>query len=336
MSQDSASAASSSAEVLLEWSERFTCYTSALSVWLAHRQREWWRPLLSSGPYLGVCRAGALWQFHHSPEPWAPAFGLVARGCDDPDEARAAVDAVRTVWPVIVAGDVYHLPWQQGHHRWHAPHWFVLPTLDGVRRELVDPLSLTTKRGRQDPFQGPIPAAPFAEWAQALPGGNAVHDLRELSVLGSEPSYLGFRYRWLEPVTSEHEPVRGPAGSGGRLEGPDACHALADHFTDHGDNPAAYVQVEDMWQAVRQREFVVAAAEADPDLLAPSALSHWRAGLEQWRRIPGLLLHARLSADAQRPHAARAVVTALRGVAAFEGQHRVGETAVDSDAWVVR
>ncbi|WP_297624146.1 hypothetical protein [Nocardia sp.] len=317
------------------WSERFTCYTAALGVWLTHRQLRWWRPLLTGGPYLGVREQGGLWQFDHSPVPWAGGLGLTVRGCDDAKEARAAVDDLRGVGPVIVAADVFHLPWQLGYRRWHAPHWFVLPPL-GAAAELVDPLAMTTERGRQKPFRGPLPPALFVGWGRALSGDNTVHQFRERSVLGTGPTQLGARYRWLEPVVPGCGPIRETMRTDHRLAGPDACHALADYFTDHGSDSAAYSQAEDVWQAVRQREFAVSAAEADPGLMPPQALAHWRSALEHWRRLPGLLLHARLSAEASRPDAARAVVSALRRVAAFEGQHRVGEPAVEVDGWESR
>lgn len=322
------------------WSEKLTCYTAALGVWLAHRQSDWWRPLLAGGPYLRVRNAGNLWHFDHSPEPWARALGLAARGCDDADEAQAAVATLRAEGPVIIAGDVFRLPWQQGYRRRHAPHWFVMPATGAVS-ELLDPLAMTDDLGCQGPFRGPVPGAPFAEWTRALPGGNAVHEARERSVIGPGPTYLGYRYRWLEPITPcacEGEPAQDAPGAGDRLEGSDACHALADHFAEHGDNPETYAQVADIWQVMRQRELAVAAAAVDPHLMTQGALAHWRAGLEHWRRVPGLLLHARLSASAQRPQPARAVVRALRAAAAFEGRYRLGEPepVASADEWELR
>ena len=317
---------------LASWSQRLTCYTAALGGWLATRRPDWWRPLLANGPFLGIRPAGSLWQFDHSPAPWVPAFGLSVHGCDDWEVAGAAMAGHRASAPVIVAGDVYRLPWQQGYRRRHAPHWFVLPSYRAPA-EIRDPLELTGPEGVQKPYRAPLEEQALAEWTEALPIGDPVHELRERSVIGPAAAQLGRRYRWLAPDDTGAAPAAEEQEPYERLEGPDACHALADRLAEAGTDPAAYLQVDDFWQAARQRELVVAAAAADPGLLSAAGLTHWCAALEVWRQLPALLLRARMMARDGQPHGARPVIAALRRAAVFEGRHLVAagpsETATD-------
>jgi hypothetical protein len=311
------------------WSQRFTCYTAALAGWLASRRTDWWRPLLTGGPFLGVRSISApanaaRWRFDHSPTPWVRALNLSVYGCDDWTQARVELDRHRARGSVIIAGDVYRLPWQRGHRRRHAPHWFVLSGYPEPS-EVDDSLAMTTEDGPQEPYRGPVDDAALHGWARALPAGNPVHDLRELSVLGDAPAHLGRRYRWLaeEPQGAGRAIACGGETDGERLEGPDACHAIADDLAERGADPEAYLQSDDLWQAARQREFAAAAAAADPGLLSAAGLTHWCAALEVWRQIPALLLRARLAASEGRPDGARPVIAALRRAAVFEGRHLV-------------
>lgn len=309
---------------LSSWATTFSCYTAALAVWLAQRQDRWWRPLLTGGPVLAVTPAAdGLLRFEHHPRPPLEALGLAVRQAGDWATARDGQQAeLAERGALIVCGDVYNLPWQRGYQHWHSPHWFTIVP-DGGRQQIVDPLAMITSEGPQHPCLVPVDPAMIARWALAPPGYAPVHRLRELSMAGYEPPGLGGRYRWLEsdwaPRSGQHAP--------GRLAGSAAVSQLAARFRAAGPDDPLHAQADDLWQALRQRELLLAAAQADPGLVPPTVAEHWRRAVTGWRRIPPALLRARLRGRAGLPADRDRVADTLAAVAPFEGQCQLADQA---------
>ncbi|MCD7445161.1 hypothetical protein K4B79_44095 [Streptomyces lincolnensis] len=304
---------------LASWSEVFNCYTAALATWLAVRTTAWWRPLLAGGPTLAVREADeGLLRYDHHPRPPLEVLGLVVRHGDDWRQVYEAQQAeLAAHGALVVCGDTYHQPWHRGYRRRHAPHWITV-VRDGHGDAVEDPLSLITEAGPQRPRRIEVAPAQFAQWARALPGTDPVHRLRERSVAGGGDLALGARYRWLavrdgpgEQAAAVPDPTR--------LTGADAVLAVAARF-----RPGAVRdlrQADDLWQALRQRELLLAAAEADPGLLDEEALRHWRAATAWWRRVPPLLARLRLREAAGLATDTTRLVGVLTELAPFEGRH---------------
>ena len=329
---------------LVRWAHAFNCYTAALATWSAVRTEAWWRPLLDGGPVLTVREAGAgLLRFDHHARPPLETLGLALRHADNWREAREAQHAeLAAHGALVVCGDTYHQPWQRGHRRWHAPHWFTV-VRDGRGDAVEDALSLVTDAGRQRPRRIAVRPGEFAAWARALPGTDPVHRLRELSATGGDargPGLglgLGARYRWLvrrpgapgQPRDGDNGAARptgtAPAGTEqagtASLTGADAVLAVAERFR---SGPARGLrQADDLWQALRQRELLLAAAETDPALLDGAALRHWQAATVLWRRVPPRLAYLRLREEAGLTTDTSSLVGVLTELAPFEGHHRV-------------
>jgi hypothetical protein len=303
---------------LAGWGGRLTCFTAALGTSLAGRDPRWWRPLLEGGPGLAIRHVGDHWLFAHSARPWMPALGLRFQARDDWEEAKAALLAeIDGQGSVIVAADIWGLPWHGGYQRRHAPHWIVLRA-DEHGHFIEDPLEMMTLEGMQGGQCVDVDLDACEPILRALCPVDPIFELRERSIAGSKPLALQMRYRWLQHVAPEAEEY--PAGM---IQGAAACDALADHFDAHGSRPEAYAQADDLWQAVRQRELAVAAAEFDPTLMSPGERSHWEAAIERWRRIPPLLMHASLRAQSKDPQPAKLLSAELRRLAEFEGRNPI-------------
>jgi hypothetical protein len=152
-------------------------------------------------------------------------------------------------------------------------------------------------------------------YSRALADPEPHHALREEATLGDSPG-LGPAYRWLvrgEPVPDE--PVSLDRH---------AAHELADRFERAAADPASYLQVDDIWQAVRQRELVIRVLEIEEELGELSGLparEPWQQVTELWRRLPPLLLHAQLLAGTgSRGHSADALVATFREIAERESE----------------
>lgn len=78
-----------------------------------------------------------------------------------------------------------------------------------------------------------------------------------------------------------------------RLSGPDALRALAARYR-FARTEADFDQIDDLWQALRQRELLLWAADHDPGLLDEAGRAHWEHAVGRWRTLPPLLLHARM------------------------------------------
>lgn len=302
-----------------EWGERLSCYTAALATCIAHDERRWWRPLLAGGPVLAVARqpSGA-WAFDHAPRPWVPQLGLQVRFSDDWPTARADLDAVLDAGsPVIVAGDVFNLPWQRGHRRRHASHWVTVHRRCDTLT-VDDPLVFLTEDGRQDSHRGPVTLDELASAGRALPAGDEIAWLRERSVIGGGDPGEGAAYRWLVPSGVGNRPSATPPAP---LVGPDALHALADDVLSAGIEAPVLRQLDDLWQALRQRELAAEAAVLDPDLFGGSAAArHWQEAVEAWRELPVVMRYAQHQAAAGSARANGEVAEVLRGLAAWEGR----------------
>jgi hypothetical protein len=314
---------------LSRWGEVLSCYTAALAVWLAVREDRWWRPLLAGGPVLAVTPdADGLLRFEHHRRPPLAALGLTVRYTDYWAAAHAAYQAeLARSGALIVCGDVHNLPWQRGHRRWHASHWFTV-----VRHDhdwlVDDPLAMSTLAGPQQPSRTPVRPGQLARWSLAPPAYSPVQRLREWSMAGYEPPGLDARYRWL---TAGEVPGSERPADPARLAGADAVTALADRLRVGSTGDPVYRQADDLWQALRQRELLVAAAEVDADLLPPAAAEQWRRAIAGWRRIPPVLMHARLRAEAGLPVDRARVADTMLAVAPFEGRWPVRDEMVDGE-----
>ncbi|MGA2887013.1 MAG: hypothetical protein ABSE51_03115 [Terracidiphilus sp.] len=304
------------------WGERLTCFTAAIGVWHARRQKHWWRLLVAGGPVLALQRRERYWLFEHSPFPWLPSLGLRMTGTNEWNDARHALIAeMHSEGAVIVAGDVWNLPWQRGFRRWHAPHWFVLQE-DAKDLFVDEPMAMMTPEGPQSPIRVHVESATLIEHARALPPISEVFHLRELSIAGTDELVGGARYRWLERAPQHTQIWKTPLPSH-RLEGSAACLALADYFETEGGNESAYEQADDLWQALRQRELAVGALEHDAEIGGDEVRLHWQEAIAEWRKVPVLLLHAKLRAGKGTSRPVAMLGAALRRVAEFEGRNLI-------------
>lgn len=312
----------STTPLLADWGERFSCYTAALATWIAQGESQWWRPLLAGGPELAVTRQDSgTWRFDHSPRPWGPTLGLGVRSAAAWPEARDGLAADLETGPVILAADVFTLPWQLESGTRHAPHWVTMYR-DGDNVVVDDPLIMLTEAGPQQPYLGTFALDDLAAIGTALPAGDEVLWLRERSVIGTSDPAEGATYRWLAPApAADRAAADRPYDDPGRLTGPDALHALADDLDALGAETSAVLRhVDDLWQALRVRELAAAAAEQDPEFFAADAAEAERRleALAVWRDMPVLLHHSRIKAATGNPRAAAGVVEALRELADLE------------------
>jgi hypothetical protein len=306
---------------LSDWGEQFSCYSAALATRLIRDRPRWWRPLLADGPMLAVTRqpTGA-WRFDHAPRPWVPELGLRIQSSDDWATARAALEAALEAGPpVVVAGDVFNLPWQHGYRRRHASHWVAIQRC-GDALSLDDPLTFLTEDGPQAAYRATLTLDELASLAQALPAGDEIGWLRERSVIGEGDLGEGRMYRWLAASDDGWQP---PEQVDERLVGPDALEAVADDLLSaRGDAPILR-QLDDLWQALRHRELAVKVAARDPDFFGGSdvAARHWQEAVEIWRQVPILMRYAQMQSAAGIARAGEQVAEALLRLTAWEGRN---------------
>lgn len=300
-----------------DWGPAFSCYTSALAVYLAADDDRWWRTLADGGPHLRVTptAAGPL-RFEHHPRPPGRLIGLRAQGADDWEAAWAGIGSeLDASGRVIIAADSWNVPWLTAYRRKHGPHWFVLAR-DGDAYTVDDPLDLVDEHGQQSPVRTRLSEADVRGCCGALTGPLPHLVLREEAALGSTVTALGAGYRWLTRVA----PSPGTPDAvirHGALE-------LADQFARAAAEPASYLQVDDVWQGLRQRELLVRAIEVEEklgELSGVPAREPWERVTELWRRLPPLLLHARLLAGAGGAgDGASTLVKTLRAIGAAESE----------------
>ncbi len=303
---------------LTAFSETYTCYSAAVATWVAHDRRDW-PSVVNPGLALTVISAeNGLLGFVHFPPRLRADLGLVRTGRDGP--GAEAVDGVLAELErsgrVIVAGDGFRLPWHVAHGRRHAPHWYVLAGTPD-RLEVLDPFACRSELGVQKATRTPIAREDLAELLVALPGGDQVLELRERLALGDDcaPS-SGGSYQWL--VRGEVTNSRAPEGA----EGPDGVLALARHFREHGHDPRAYAQADDIWSIGRHRAFLArhaatVAAQAHDEALAAWVHEHAETLAKRWSHMAPLLMQAALALGAERA-ASASVADTLEELAARE------------------
>ncbi|WP_069166751.1 hypothetical protein [Nocardia altamirensis] len=298
--------------------DKLTCFTAALaSALVARGETHWWRPLLAGGPQLAVTPAADdLLLFEHDATPRLPALGLRVHGDDDWATAYNALEEqVAAHGSVVVLADIFHLPWQHGHQKWHAPHWLaIVETIDGWQIE--DPLTMTTELGLQTGQRVPVTsAAELREWSTSLGAEDTVALLRETALAGTDDIHIGRTYRWLESHAAPPPPPRAD-----RLVGADALVALASRYQ-FASTPEDFTQIDDLWQALRQRELLLWAAEHDASVLDADGRAHWEQAVAQWRKLPPLLMHASMRAAAGGTVQTALIAETLLTLAEFEGKH---------------
>jgi hypothetical protein len=219
------------------------------------------------------------------------------------DEDAAAIDGVLAELErsgrVIIAGDGFRLPWHVAHGRVHAPHWYVL--LDGANGlEVADPFACRNELGVQKANRQAIERAALEHLLIALPAGDPVHRLREVLALGDETeAAIERRFQWF--VNDDVGDWRKPAGS----EGPAAVQRLGRHFREHGQDVAAYQQMDDIWSIARHRTFLARRAAVEATSRGDPAVSGWVDShavplAKRWGHIAPLLMQATLSLRAGR------------------------------------
>lgn len=300
---------------LAGWGERLTCFTAALGTWLADRNPRWWQPLLEDGlPCLAIRRTENHWLFAHSVRPWMPALGLQFQASNSWETAKnALLEEIDAQGCVIVAADVWGLPWHAGYQNRHAPHWIVLRA-DEQGYFIEDPLEMMTLEGVQKGQCVDVELSDCPTILRALTPTIPIFELRERSIAGSKPLATNMQYRWLQCIPAKPEEY-----STDMIKGADACHALANHFDANGQKSDAYAQADDLWQALRQRELALAAADHDPELVDRAAREHLATCVDHWRRIPPLLMHASLRAQSGDAQPAKLLSAELRRLANLEG-----------------
>jgi hypothetical protein len=304
-------------EELTAFSDTFTCYSSALATWLAYERGDW-TGIVDPGLWLALTEEpGRLFGFSHFPPGLRGTLGLVRTGAHDLDQAVAGVLAeVLRSGRAVVAGDGFHLPWHVAHGRRHVPHWYVLlEAPDGG--ELLDPFACRNELGLQDTTRRPVAEADLGPLLEGLPGDDPVLALRESLALGDQAAVPDDRcHQWFERGEAEAAPA--PAGA----EGPEAVRLLAAHFREHGQDPAAYSQSDDIWSIARHRALLRLHAERTAAATGDEALAAWVQAhatplAKRWGHMAPLLMQASLTLASGRA-ASASVPDALEGLAELE------------------
>jgi hypothetical protein len=285
---------------LTAFSDTYTCYSSAVATWVAH-EREDWQSAVNPGLALTVVGAGdGPFGFVHFPPRLRAELGLVRVGFDGPaaDAAEHVLAELERSGRVIVAGDGFRLPWHVAHGRRHVPHWYVLAGAP-ERLEAVDPFACTNDLGAQQATRAPIAREEMAEMLVGLPGDDPVLQLRERLALGDDCAPPSGGCQWF--VHGEVTELRAPVGA----EGPNGVVALARNFREHGQDPRAYAQADDIWSIARHRAFLarhaaVVAERTTDEALAAWVREHGETLAKRWSHMAPLLMQATLALGAGR------------------------------------
>jgi hypothetical protein len=291
----------------------FNCYSAAIATWIALADDRW-DQIMSPGLHLTLTDEGdGLFGFGHFPPGLRAKLGLARTGGEDRDEALDGLSQeLATSGRVIVAGDAFHQPWHVAFERRHVPHWYVIAEGPGGLR-IVDPFSCRTELGLQLAHVTPVSAEGLAPLLDALPDDDRVLRLRESLAFGDVaelPPWCPFQ--WF--VQSEVGSFQAPVGA----QGPEALLRLATHFRQHGQDPEAYRQADDIWSIGRHRAFLSrraallaeagaragAEAEADPEAdrheLTQWIDAHCAPLVKRWGHVSPLMMQATLSLRAGR------------------------------------
>jgi hypothetical protein len=274
---------------LTDYSEAFTCYSSAVATWVAAADPSW-VAAVNPGLWLALTEEeDGLFGFGHFPPGLRAQLGLVRTGSDDAEEAVEAILAeLSRSGRVIVAADGFNLPWHVAHGRVHVPHWFVL--MEGP--EVVDPFACRNELGVQVANRVPVARDALAPLVEALPGDDAVLRLRESLALGDVTPAAAERFQWL--VAADTGATRAPDGP----TGPDALRRLARFFREHGQSLDTYRQADDLWSIARHRAFLTRYA-ADSGA-AEWVEEHATPLVRRWGHIAPLVMQATLALGAGR------------------------------------
>lgn len=302
---------------LTSFSDTYTCYSAAVATWIAVERRDW-ADVVDPGLWLALIEApGLLFGYSHFPPGLRGTLELVRTGAEDTEAAVAGVVAeIGRSGRVIVAGDGYHLPWHVAHGRRHVPHWYVLFAAPGGV-ELLDPFACRNDLGRQEAARRPVGEAELPGLLEGLPGDDPVLALRESLALGDDAGVPDARrHQWFK--RGEAAPVPGAAG----VEGPEAILRLAGHFREHGQDPAAYGQSDDIWSIARHRAFLRLHAERTAAATGDEPLGTWVQAhatplAKRWGHMAPLLMQAVLTLASGRA-ATTSVPDALEGLAELE------------------
>ena len=231
-----------------------------------------WASVIDPGLALTVVDAGdGLFGFAHFQPRLRAQLGLVRAGVDGPgpEAVEEVVAELHRSGRVIVAGDGFRLPWHVAHGRQHVPHWYVLAGAPD-RLEVVDPFACRNELGVQEATRASIAGEDLAELLVGLPGGDPVLELRERLALGDDCGPPGGSQL---PVVRARRGRRLTCAGGGR--GPGRGSTLAAHFREHGQDPGAYAQADDIWSIGRHRAFLARHAAAVAARTADEALGLW-------------------------------------------------------------
>lgn len=300
------------------YADTYTCYSAALATWMAYQDADWaW--MLDPGLWLTVAeRPDGLFAFAHFPPGLHARLGLARTGSSDRSQALSGVlEELDRSGRVIVAGDGFRLPWHVAFERRHVPHWFVLGSGNGP--SVIDPFSCRNELGVQRPHRAAISEDELAPLLEGLPGDDPVLAMRESLALGDEdPLPDGCLYQWF--MASSVEGGRPPSGA----RGAEAVSLLASHLRQHGQDPLAYRQSDDVWSIARHRAFHCRHFERLAERTGDEALRAWvtqhaRPLVRKWSHMAPLMMQATLALAAGR-EASGSVPATLEQLAELESE----------------
>jgi hypothetical protein len=319
-------------ERISSFSETFTCYSAAMATWAAAADDDW-PAVVNPGLWLTITSPGSeIFGFAYFPHTLRAELGVVRHGAPNAGDAVAGVLAeVGRSGRAIVAGDGFHLPWHVAFERRHVPHWYVLEeAAEGL--VMFDAFAARNALGVQEVTRRAVSHADLPELLRALPEDDPVLRLREVLAFGDDTAPLPWHpYQWFE-----RESVDGVAKPEG-ADGPDGLLLLAGHFREHGQDPAAYRQADDIWSIGRHRAFLArllgeeAASRGDRELAA-WVEEHAAPLAKRWGHVAPLLMQATLALDSGRP-ASTSVSEVLEDLA---GRERSAAQAFPGDRTAVR
>jgi len=284
---------------LTSLSDTYTCYSSAIAAWAALGSASW-ASAINGGLHLVVVDAGdALFGFSHLAPELSRTLGLVRRTADDVSEAVAGITAeLKANGRVIVAGDGFNLPWHVAHGRRHVPHWFVLAANGAM--SVVDPFTCRNDLGLQQATLEPLDQADLPALVAGVPVDDPVFALREAFALGADERPLpAAPFRWFVHTDAPESPA--PVGDAG----PAAVRRLATHFREHGLDPAAYRQADDLWSIARHRAFFAHEVADEATRRGSGELEAWVQDhvvplARRWAHVAPLLMQATLALEGGR------------------------------------
>ena len=282
-------------ERVASYSDTFTCYSAAMATW-ASADGDDWIDRINPGFALALTEADdGIFGFGYFLSSLRAELGLERMYADDPADALEGVLAeIDRSGRVIVAGDGFHLPWHVAHGKRHVPHWYVLQRADdGV--VMFDAFAARNDLGVQVLTRELLPLDALPALLPALPPDDPVLRLREVLAFGDDTEPLRWSpYQWFAHATVAE--TRAPDGA----VGPDALRRLARHFRERGQDPAAYVQADDIWSIGRHRALLQQRVRQVADERDDTRLRSW---LEEhavplatrWGHVAPLMLQATLA-----------------------------------------